>query len=144
MQTQETISAFFIQSPKLRTTFIPGLHSLPDTIVVDSIMLQVYACSRTHSYQHLPCQIPQEMEIVPLDDFYAVLEPWSDTENTNLLGTFSRSHQILHIHEENVQKHHTVVLIFLCHVTLELLNGKTSFQSHIVKQHKSYRMVVES
>ena len=44
------------------------------------------------------------------------------------------SRQIPHIHEENVQKHHAVVLEFLmfgCRVTLESLNGKTSFQSHI-------------
>ena len=33
---------------------------------------------------------------------------------------------------------------FLCHITLEPLDGKTSFQSHIVEQHKSYRMVVEA
>ena len=48
---------------------------------------------------------------------------------------------------KNVQKHHAVVLkflIFWCRVTLEPLDGKTSFQSHIVEQHKSYRMVVES
>ena len=31
-----------------------------------------------------------------------------------------------------------------CCITQEPLNGKTSFQSHIVEQYKSYRMVVES
>ena len=86
------------------------------------------------------------METLPLDDFYAILEPWSDIKNTHLLGTFSKSRQTSHLHEENVQKHHAVVLGFLifCRVTLELLDGKTSFQSHIVEKHKSYRMVVES
>ena len=42
----------------------------------------------------------------------------------HLLDTFSKSGQILHIHEENVQKHHAVVLEFRCRVTLELLDGK--------------------
>ena len=53
------------------------------------------------------------MEIVHLDDIYPVLEPWSDIKNTYLLGTYSKSCQILHIHKENVQKHYTVVLEFL-------------------------------
>ena len=68
-------------------------------------------------YTQLPTltlsKIPQEMETLPLDDFYAILEPWSDIKNTHLLGTFSKSCQIPHIHEENVQKHHAVVLEFL-------------------------------
>ena len=53
------------------------------------------------------------METIPLDGYYAVLGPWSDKKNTHLLGTFSKSCQILHINEENVQKHHAVVLKFL-------------------------------
>ena len=87
------------------------------------------------------------METLLLDDFYTILEPWSDIKNTHILGTFSKSHQVPHLHEENVQKHHVVLLeflIFWCRVTLEPLNDNTSFQSHIVEQHKSYRMVVES
>ena len=53
------------------------------------------------------------METIPHDDYYAVLGPWSDKKNTYLLGTFSKSRQILHINEENVQKHHAVVLKYL-------------------------------
>ena len=53
------------------------------------------------------------METIPLDDFYAVLESWSDIKNTHLLGTFSKSRQIVHINEENILKHHAVVLKFL-------------------------------
>ena len=39
---------------------------------------------------------------------------------------------------------HAVVLILGGHVTWEPLDGKTSFQAHIVEQHKGYRMVFES
>ena len=49
--------------------------------------------------------------------------------------------------QEDKEKHHTHLLkfqIFWCCVTLEPLNWKTLFQSHIVEQHKSYRMAVES
>ena len=52
--------------------------------------------------------------------------------------SYVKSHQTLN---EDIQKHHTVVLenlIFRGRVTLELLD------SYIVEQHESYRMVVES
>ena len=66
MQTEETISAFIILLPKLgRTIFIPELHSLPDTVIVNSVMLLVYADPHTHSYHTLTLSnIPQEMETI--------------------------------------------------------------------------------
>ena len=87
-----------------------------------------------HPYTQLPTlTLPQEMDTIPLDDFYTVLELWSDIKNTYLFGTLSKSRQILHIHEENIQKHHVAVLkflfffffFFLYRVTLEPLNEKT-------------------
>ena len=47
---------------------------------------------------------------------------------------------------KHIQKHHVVILKFLIfggRITPEPLNGKTSFQAHIVEQHNSYRMLVE-
>ena len=77
--------------------------------------------------------------------FTAFLKTSSDTEKTHLLNSLCK---IIKTLEEDYQKHHAVVLKFSdvwCRVTLELLDGKTLFQSHIiVEQHKSYRMVVES
>ena len=53
----------------------------------------------------------------------------------------------LQIQLQHAQKYHAVVLKFLNfggRVTREPLNGKTSFQAHIVELHKSYRMIAES
>ena len=96
MQTEETILAFIIQSSNFwRPTSILGLHSLPSTIIVDSVMLWVYshASSLLHTVTNTyTVKISQfeDMETIPLDDFYTVLEPWSDIKNAHLLGTFSK------------------------------------------------------
>ena len=83
----------------------------------------------------------------PLDGVVAVLYPWWSRKNTHLLDIFKKNRLKLHKHKENVHKYHAVVLWFSdfwCRITLESLDGKNSFQAHIIEQHKSYRMVVES
>ena len=84
------------------------------------------------------------MPLIPQDGA-TPMGPWWDTKSTHLPGIFSRSCRTLH--EKTYIK--TTQLYwdfsdFWCRITPEPLNGKTSFQSHIVEQHKSYRMVVES
>ena len=54
---------------------------------------------------------------------------------------------MFHKHIVNIQKYHMVVMNFPdfgCHLILKLLNGTTLFHSHIIKQLKSYGMVVKS
>ena len=109
--------SIIIQSPKLEGPYLSlhGLQSLPDTILLDTMMPRVSVCPHIHTAatNTYTVKIPQETETLPQDDFYAILEPCSDIKDTHLLGIFSKSRQIPHIHEENVQKHHVVVLEFL-------------------------------
>ena len=124
-----------MQECKQKRPFRLVSHSLPDTITYSRLHDAASLC--TPPYTQLPTltssKFLQETETIPLDGFYAVLEPWSDIKNTHLLGTFSKSRQILHIHEENIQKHYRVVLEFLIFwrcVTMKPLNGNIMFKSH--------------
>ena len=73
-----------------------------------------------------------ELEAASLDGVITTLETWRDIKNTCLLDFSAKSTDTL----RKYRKHCTN--FFLSHITLEPLNGKTSFQAHIVEQHKSY------
>ena len=81
--------------------------------------------------------------------YYYEIVPHSDWLQ-DFLGPLDNDLAVLkltHSETRNMQKHYMVVLrfsnILMLH-NLEPLNGKISFQAHIIEQHKSYRMVVES
>ena len=84
---------------------------------------------------------PQKCQISPLVPFTAILKTWSDTQRRLICSNFCKIIEYMtNTWRRQWKTPHSCAEIF--QFLLSCNQWKTSFHSHIVEQHKSYRVVM--